>query len=468
MEPQRGVRDKLTFIQQSLDSGACDVAVKESSALLEATIRQVCQRAMADLPYQDRRQLQTAEEQIGQGNKGLTEFTFGQIEGFRRKSDLFRKWAGHTGRDLGLLRSLDLSPIVELRNRLAHFSGSCSRCEAELVFAYLKNILAFVGYGQIEHAIPESFKVSREEESAASPITQLIKGSFSRGALGIGADEFDRPEGGRGDDLEIERITDFWRMEASTLAAEPTVVIEGTLSKYAPLLVGDQAMKRSLHFEFRRSLAKVLPDEKRCQVNALLGYTAGQMVLRLSMEELEWEYLGLYQSIVRNSIPVFVEKSYYRSVVGDLFGTEETSCIEAVVRGRVEQLPSSFVSEFLKQYQLSDLINLRVIQDASRPTYGLLVNGEDSEVRYVRRSRYLDGDIWVALELDEGEIFLSRFCDLSDPKDVRASEHFLDSEIQNAYGSRVKRVIFQYDQETRNLAVAQSVDLESLKRLFTS
>lgn len=299
-----------------------------------------------------------------------------------------------------------------------------------------------------------------------SPISKLIKGSFNQGAFGIGKDDFGRSKGG--DAIPLEKITEFWHMETSRLAAEPTIEIEGTLSKYAPLLVGDPSMKKSLHLEFRKSLAKQISDDKRSGVNTLLGYTAGQMVIRFSLPDMEWEFLGLYQGIVRNSIPIFVEKEYYRSVVEPLFTSDEPYCIEAVVRGRVGTLPGSFVSDFVKQNQLGDLIAFRVIEDASRPTYGLLIDGNDSEISYVRRTRYLDGDIWVALELDDGEVFLSRFCDLSDPADVQASSNSLQSEIKSEYQDRIKKVIFQYDQDNRDLSAVQSVQLASLQQLFTT
>ena len=55
-------------------------------------------------------------ESVTGKDKGFEEFTFGQICGLLRESNLLSKWAKYLNKDLGVLQSINLSTFVNLRN----------------------------------------------------------------------------------------------------------------------------------------------------------------------------------------------------------------------------------------------------------------------------------------------------------------------------------------------------------------
>jgi 2-polyprenyl-3-methyl-5-hydroxy-6-metoxy-1,4-benzoquinol methylase len=150
---QKNYKNKFTFIQQSLDGGEYDVVIKESATLFEVAMKKIFTQAITKLPFAERKELTNAEDEIGKGNKGVDDFTFGQLVGLYRQSKLFKKWETISDVDLGILTSLDLGSIVEMRNKLTHQGGSCNKFEAELVFNYLKNFFASLGLADIQEAV---------------------------------------------------------------------------------------------------------------------------------------------------------------------------------------------------------------------------------------------------------------------------------------------------------------------------
>lgn len=161
------VDDKLSFIQSVIKSGDYDVAVKESSAVFEMAFRKIFQQAIVTLDYKDRSEILEIEKKIGKGTKGVQNFTFGELVGLFRESKLMDKWSRHTSKDLGLIKSLDYSAIVTLRNKLVHNGGTCSRSEANLVYEYLRNLLAELGLADLDNSINQSFT-----KKEAVPVTE--------------------------------------------------------------------------------------------------------------------------------------------------------------------------------------------------------------------------------------------------------------------------------------------------------
>ena len=157
MEEQKNYKNKFSFIQKSLDGGEYDVVIKESATLFEVAMKQIFNQAIVKLPFKDRKELNKAEDEIGKGNKGVDDFSFGELVGLYRQSKLFKKWENYSDVDLGILTSLDLNSIVEMRNKLTHKGASCNKFEAELVFNYLKNFFASLGLADIEEAVEKVF-----------------------------------------------------------------------------------------------------------------------------------------------------------------------------------------------------------------------------------------------------------------------------------------------------------------------
>ena len=76
--------DKLMFIQKSLDMGEYDVVVKEACTLFELSLKKIFNQAIISLPFADRNEVQDSEKKIGKGNKGVSDFTFGELVGLFR------------------------------------------------------------------------------------------------------------------------------------------------------------------------------------------------------------------------------------------------------------------------------------------------------------------------------------------------------------------------------------------------
>lgn len=156
--PDEAVVDKLSLIKNLIDSDEYSVAVKECCTLFEVVFRKIFQQAIITLPFRDRTLILETERRIGKEQKGVHEFGFGELVGLFRESQLLDKWSKFTSKDLGLIKSLDFSSIVRLRNRLTHEGASCNRTDANLVYEYLRNLLAFLGYNELEESINKSFQ----------------------------------------------------------------------------------------------------------------------------------------------------------------------------------------------------------------------------------------------------------------------------------------------------------------------
>ena len=176
-----------------------------------------------------------------------------------------------------------------------------------------------------------------------------------------------------------------------------------------------------------------------------MAYTAGQMVWRLDLKESPRVFLGLYHSIFRNSIPVFVDRAYYLDTVRALFEQGESpDVMEAKLRGRLVPFDSNVIQEFIENNGLEDGITPRIIRDAGRSPMAVFVDGRDTKIEYAGPARYLDGDIWVAVESDSGQSFVSRFLDLADPADVAQERKDLRDEVGRLLPGG--RIVFQFDE----------------------
>lgn len=187
MQEQKNYKNKFSFIQKSLDGGEYDVVIKESATLFEVAMKQIFHQAIVKLPFKDRKELNKAEDEIGKGNKGVDDFSFGELVGLYRQSKLFKKWENYSDVDLGILTSLDLNSIVEMRNKLTHKGASCNKFEAELVFNYLKNFFASLGLADIEEAVEKVFAqnttVTKENTNTDNEFNvNLIKKQQQRGS----------------------------------------------------------------------------------------------------------------------------------------------------------------------------------------------------------------------------------------------------------------------------------------------
>lgn len=251
---------------------------------------------------------------------------------------------------------------------------------------------------------------------------------------------------------EFTQISDFWRKR--DFLEGDYIKIDGVLSLYAPTMFGSPRSKRDLHRETRRVVLNAIESnpEYITQSDALLAYTAGQMVVRPHLPDLPYVYMGFYQSIVRNSIPLFVNADYYRRELLPHFQNGVTA-IEVSLLGRFNFTEINFLQGFLEDFKLEDIYDRDLLQDRlSQQNYSVQVNGDiaidgkhdSTYIQYKGPARYLDGDIWVVAKNGKRSGIVSRFIDLSDPEDIREERFFLKTDVEkNFVGAEI---VSEFDQ----------------------
>lgn len=268
--------------------------------------------------------------------------------------------------------------------------------------------------------------------------------------------------------VEFPSITAFWE-QVSNLVPMTPIVLTGQLSLFGPAVPGIPIGKRELHLETRRNLNDIEKDLTEndypvgpTTLDAILSFSAGQMVIRpQGTMESPYVYLGLYQSIVRNSIPLFVRRDYFESKIAPYFGTNKTT-IEARVAGyavKTNKFGRNFEA-LLKEFGIYKLYDPSIVKKLNE--YILQVDGDDdlSRIEYVSESRYLDGDIWIALRTGGVDRIVSRFLDISDWNDLKNERAHLLDDIKNNY--KDGKIISEYDQVNRLTKVNQIIDPMSI------
>jgi hypothetical protein len=242
--------------------------------------------------------------------------------------------------------------------------------------------------------------------------------------------------------MNIINISDFWKdANAGKITEGSMISIQGQLSLYAPLCIAPPSVKRMNHMLYRSHISSTsdITDDLKAKIDAMLSYTAGQMVLRLDDKDKPLIYLGLYHSIIRNSIPVFVEGKYYREKIKKMFDNNSNPYVmEAIIAGELKALPSCSLSKI-------NSTNISLSMSSQKPVFAVMIDGVNSYIEYVGESRYLDGDIWFALEDEKKQFFVSRFIDFGDKDDLMEQKKDLRDDIMKDYKD-VKKIIYQFDQ----------------------
>lgn len=250
-------------------------------------------------------------------------------------------------------------------------------------------------------------------------------------------------------------VSEFWGHAARWDPVKPPrqyVEMTATISTFAPAMPGVPQRKRDLHRDVRRSIPQIEAQMKKrghgvgpTTIDALLAYTAGQMVVRLADDTTPYAYAGLYHSIVRNSIPLFVKQDYHLDqVVSALQKNHDADAMEARVIARLLPMPEDYLLKFLRETGLYNVFDPNLLKRVA-PRFALQVDGDDgTSIQPLGSCRYLDGDIWVAVRVGETERVVSRFLDLSDPEDLQAEREGLRTDAERLYGGAA--VIAEYDQ----------------------
>lgn len=227
-------------------------------------------------------------------------------------------------------------------------------------------------------------------------------------------------------------MSDLWKLIEDLMLQNqpvdevPAVCIQGQLSPYAPLLFGNPMSKRRLHLELRQGAVQLIEEfgyEFGELLNGLLSYSAGQMVIKPYFRS-KYVFLGLYESIVRNSIPVLIDREYYNAKVGSLF--RQFNTLDVRLYGLLGKIPN-YTQDALDDFGIADrlrpILGEETVQQVGSPNYALFVHGDDESFievpelsgDYPLSSRYLDGDVWVA---NAANSLITRFIDISSREDM--------------------------------------------------
>ncbi len=260
--------------------------------------------------------------------------------------------------------------------------------------------------------------------------------------------------------LALDSVSDFWKKQ--DFQEGDYIQIDGVLSLFAPTMFGVPKSKRDLHRETRRYVLDKIPSENVTQFDALLAYTAGQMVVRPSFPKLPYVFMGLYHSIVRNSIPIFVSADYHSNHVLPFFQSGITA-VEVSILGRFNYTTTSFMRGFLDESNLNEIYDRELIERRlSQQDYSVQINGDidSTYIKYKGPARYLDGDIWIVTRVGGKDSIVSRFLDLTDIDDLKEQRTLLKRDVEEDFKN--SEIISEYDQMHRIFDKTLILDPESL------
>ncbi|MFY9609729.1 MAG: toll/interleukin-1 receptor domain-containing protein [Blastocatellia bacterium] len=223
---------------------------------------------------------------------------------------------------------------------------------------------------------------------------------------------------------QFPSVSAFWSNRSILVGGPEIVAVQGTFSQFAPMLMGPPGAKRVLHREFRQAIEthRRFGERKRLTINACMSISAGQMVHREMRRENKKRLVGLYESIVRNAIPIFVLPDYYdRELVPAFQETSGSESYEAIVTGRPFLLDNNYIRRFLSRQGIDKILPEFVIDNLCQDAYALEVGGPRTKVQKLanRPTRYLDGDIWLAVKSGEAERFVTGFVDITNEAERR-------------------------------------------------
>lgn len=244
-------------------------------------------------------------------------------------------------------------------------------------------------------------------------------------------------------DHDSMSIHDAWSEIMTGRTLPKYLSVYGTFSQFAPLLVGPPFAKKQMHKEFRQALDEGRTP-KSSSIDACLSISSGQMVTRYSAGNGEFQVCGIYESIVRNTFPVFVNKNYLEKEIfsGPL---AKRKTLEVEITGPLVRVSSKYITDFLEKYKLNEMFSHETIAYFSNCSYGILVDGVDGKISISStKPRYLDGDIWLVLSEAGQEAFETRFVNISDRDERNQSLREMITHIRALKSSNCV-IIDQYD-----------------------
>jgi hypothetical protein len=175
---------------------------------------------------------------------------------------------------------------------------------------------------------------------------------------------------------------------------------------------------------------------------------------------------GLYESIVRNSIPVYVTQDHYRESVRRIMAETREDAFEARVQAWVVKQDNSHFRDYAKKYGLEGYISRATVDEISQSTLGLFINGEHTGIERLGPPRYLDGDIWVAGQSSTRQFFVTTFLNVANATQRDSALRELRKELDAYRG--LPTLIGQYDElsDVASPGFSQRAGASALEEIF--
>ncbi|WP_455756459.1 hypothetical protein [Sulfurimonas sp.] len=117
--------------------------VREASTLIESLFRELISEYMAQLDFITRKKLFEAEAEIGKGNKGLENFTMGELLGVIKKSDFISSISKILNQNPKIVNLSNLNTLIEIRNACIHNEYEPKPYEGELFISTMNVLFTF-------------------------------------------------------------------------------------------------------------------------------------------------------------------------------------------------------------------------------------------------------------------------------------------------------------------------------------
>lgn len=184
---------RVWAIRESYQNSHYNQVARESLVILEFAFRELYQRNLFLLAPNDRIRAQKAELQLGKGIKTVESFTLGEVVGLLRESDFFKSWSKATGKELRAIKMINLSHLVDTRNRIIHSMDEVSQPESDLIFNCLECVLETFGIISLEantdHFVAKQ-RMAPKNNKSDKPLLFSYKpeGVYETGRLSIQAE----------------------------------------------------------------------------------------------------------------------------------------------------------------------------------------------------------------------------------------------------------------------------------------
>ena len=267
--------DRLAEISGHISRGSYETALRESGVAVEHILREWLRRDLFSLDVKHRQSVLAAEQETGKGQRGIEDFTMGQLVGVIRQSAFFDAWGKAFDTDVKRLKLINLDALNDLRNEVMHKGQEATRSDAEFLFHCLKQIGETFTGGAILIDVPDETPEPLEPDGPDA----LSRDVVNRHAVVIGISHYNDPS-----------IPDLKYAASDARAVSEALIDLGRFKEeYVRLLVDEDANLTNIRIALD-DLRKADPD------NLILIYFAGHGSPDIAGaaggdDSLTWKYL---------------------------------------------------------------------------------------------------------------------------------------------------------------------------------